>query len=184
MQSEGIAVQRSWGSSCLGVARMEGAGKRQEEPGPAGGRTLCSWWDMLADFEQKRDMIHFVSSAPSSCCADEEGMGGGGWNCIQMHFVEATDLLRHWTQQEGGDKHGSEAFGLLSHSSDTFARPSLSSWYFLQITPANPTAVPWTSPTSVSGGLSKPSIISPHSLSPGFFPVPLCDLDTCFYIVL
>lgn len=79
---------------------MEAAGKRQAEPGPAGGRPLCSRWDMLADSEQKRNTIHFISSAPCGCCADEEGKGeagravvaaGPGWeprraeNCIQMH---------------------------------------------------------------------------------------------------
>ena len=56
MQSAGTAMERSWGRSYLGVAEMEGAGKKEpaeEEAGvgSAGGKPLPSLWNMLANHE-------------------------------------------------------------------------------------------------------------------------------------
>lgn len=59
------------GRHCPGVARMAGAGRkwesqknRKQGQGPAGGRQLCSLWNMLAGFEQESDMIrlNFIRS--------------------------------------------------------------------------------------------------------------------------
>lgn len=181
--------------------REQGRGRRSQVL-RVGGRCVHggTCWQILS---RRVTGSNFISSAPSSGCADEEGKGGPGravvaagpgWeqrraeeNGIQMHFGGATrtyGCIGH--RREGRRRQGRRRgfWPSLTHLLNLSTRPFLS-WRFLQTPTLSLIPLLFLRPAPPLSLVACPSLPSPHSLSPSFFPVPLgpalspTPLSTC-----